>query len=391
MDQELVHEYEKFMSLNTRMKEANDYFKLYKCTLAEIALDDEGYPTLRNLPRHTYKVTSYSLVTPERPDCIGKIIIFDKDRKKERIAWWTDESHVITDGYGNVDEQMMLEMDNPDWINPYGILPFVYINSSTFSVDPIPNQDLLNLPPLIALILSDLAFAIKYLSWGTIYTVGAGDAELSFSPNSVIALDYGPDGQVPQINTVRPQIDIDQVLKLAEFLISMLLTTNNLSSSTLQGQLTSESAASGVSKALDSAESQEDKKDQQAYFRRAEKELWHKMAFFMVPYWRRNRLLASNINREFSKTFEINILFPEPQIIISERDMIELANMRVSSGWSTKKRELRRMNPDLDDSEIELLVQEIEDEEIKRNAKFMGSQEKEEAETEASEETILEE
>jgi len=139
-----------------------------------------------------------------------------------------------------------------------------------------------------------------------------------------------------------------------------LLTTKNLSSSAIAGQLTAASPASGVARALDSAESQEDKKDQQAYFRRAEKEMWLKIAHEMVPYWRRTRQLAADINMEFSSTFDLTIFFPEPQIVMTEREMIELANLRVSSGWSTRRRELARMNPEMDDQQLEELMFEID-------------------------------
>jgi len=359
-DQDLVHMYEKYMEVNTRMKEANRYFKLYKATLIEIVLTDQGTPSIRNLPRHTYKVWSHSPTTPEKPDLIAKFLILDTDRKKARIAWWTADQHIITDGNGGVDEQMMMAIDNPEGINPYGTLPFIYINSSTYDVNPIPDQDLLDMPALIALLLSDLAFAVKYLSWAIIYTVGTGDTKLEFSPNSVISLDYGPEGQAPQINTVRPVVDIDNVLRYCEFLVSSLLTTKNLSSSAIAGQLTAASPASGVARALDSAESQEDKKDQQAYFRRAEKEMWLKIAHEMVPYWRRTRQLAADINMEFSSTFDLTIFFPEPQIVMTEREMIELANLRVSSGWSTRRRELARMNPEMDDQQLEELMFEID-------------------------------
>ena len=55
---EFLQTLEDGMELNMRMKEANRYFKMNKRALIEIYLDDEGIPSLRVLPAHTYEVFS---------------------------------------------------------------------------------------------------------------------------------------------------------------------------------------------------------------------------------------------------------------------------------------------------------------------------------------------
>jgi len=366
-DQDLMDNLVQLMEFNTRQKEANRYYKLFKCNLQEMIVDDKGYPGLRNIPRHAYSVWSHSHVTPNIPDTFAKFVNFDKDRDKSRVIWWTDTQHIVTNGYGKIQEAEMAAMNNPDGINPYGVTPFIYINQDTYSSNPVPDDDLLRMGIVIPLLLSDLSYAIKYLSYAVVYTVGAGETDIPFSPNSIINFGYGPDGQKPEIGTVAPTVNIDGVLKLIESLVAMLLSTKNLSTSAISGTLSAANPASGVARALDSAESQEDKKDQQAVFWAAEKELWWKFAYKLYPVWRKARMLAAEVNREFSSTFDIKLKFREPQIVISERETIELSVYKIQNGLSTTKRELERIYPGLKDKDYDQMLLEIMEERAKQN------------------------
>jgi len=371
LDQELLDYLEETMELNSRMKEANRYFKLFKANLSEIVVDDNGCPKMRNLPKHTYEVFSHSATCPDIPDTYMKFLNFERDPNLQRFVWWTDVQHLLTDGSGRILAGEMAAMNNIEGINPLGTAPFIYTNSSTFSVNPIPDDDLLRLGVVIPLLLSDLAFATKYLSWAVVYTVGAG-GDIPFSPNSVIDLDFGPNGETPIINTVQPNVQIQDVLDFVRELVLGLLSTKNLSTSTMPGQLQSSNASSGVAKALDSAESQEDKKDQQAYFLKAEQALWTKLRDNLIPAWRKQRLLAPDCNREFSKTLEVTVRYQEPKVIISEREILELSNLRLESGFTTKRRELQKLHPDFDEVELDKLEQEIEEEGLKKAGMMIG-------------------
>jgi hypothetical protein len=366
LDQELLDMYENKMELNGRMKEANRYFKLFKRNLSELVVDDMGCPKLRNHPRHIYEVFSHSVSCPDIPDTFMKFLNFEKDPHLQRFVWWTDVQHLITDGSGKIMMPEMLRMNNPEGVNPLGTAPFIYTNSTTHSVNPIPDDDLLRMGIVIPLLLSDLAFATKYLSWAVVYTVGAG-GDIPFSPNSIIDLDFGPNGETPVINTVKPTVAIQDTLTFVKALISFILTTKNLSSTSMSGALESANPSSGVAKALDSAESQEDKQDQQAFFRKAETEMWMKLRDNLIPTWRRQRLLSPDCNKEFSKQFEVNIQYQEPKIVISEREQIEISKLRIDAGLTTKRRELQKMHPDLDELDIDELLKEIEEEKSNAN------------------------
>ncbi len=370
-DGELMEKYVEVLNLNQRKKEANRYFKLYKRNLEETFVDESGTPHVRNLPRHTYEVFSLSSLTPNRPDVVVKILKDDKLSSKMKLAVWSNESHWICDGGGKILTDDMNEMNNPEGLNPYKVLPFVYINESSDSVDPLSDDDLLKMSIAIPLILTDICFATKYQSWSLIYTIGY-DGNIPSNPNSVVPMNYGPEGQTPTIGQIKPEIDTDKVLTLVKSLMAMLLTTKNLSIGALKMNLDSADVASGISKMIDSADSVEDKTDQQAFFEKAEKDLWQLLSKHMIPFWRENGLLRDDLNSEFSPAFEMDIFFMQPKVMITEMEQIEISKARMDAGFSTLDYELSQIYPQLTKEQREELAEEIQEEKQNNMNKVMG-------------------
>jgi len=365
-DTELLEEYIEEMCLNQRMKEANRYFKLFKRNLMEVYVDDNGDPYVRNLPRHTYEAFSFSSLTPNRPDVIVKIIRDDRNLTKQVLHVWSTESHYISNGHG----EPVGQPDNPDSMNTYGALPFIYINESSFSVDPISDDDLMRMSIALPVILTDICWATKYQSNSILWTLG-DVGTIPSSPNSVVAMNFGPDGQEPKIGQIKPEVDTDKVISMVQTLVALLLSTKNLSTSTVQAQLTTSNAASGISKMIDNAESVEDKKDQQEYFRKAEHDLWELISKKMIPAWRASGMLNPEFNKEFSPQFMIDVYFTEPKVMTSEKEQIEISEMRLKAGFSTLRMELEAIYPQLNREQIDELALEIEAEKQNNQQSFL--------------------
>lgn len=371
-DNELVETYEDGMKFNRCMKSANRHFKLHKRALVEIYLNKFGQPAMRALRRGSYEVFSSSAIDPQIPDTVMKILRWDNDPSQRIFEFWTDEDFLITDGKGEPIMETMNAMGNLSGVNPFGVLPFSYINESDTELVPLADDDLLKVGIAIPLLLSDLSFASKYQAWSMIYTIGV-DGEIPINPNSVVNLEYGEDGQRPEINQVKPEIDIDQMLKLIEALVAFQLSTKSLSAGSIQGQLTTTNAASGISKMLDESESMEDREDQQQYFTDSEKEIWGKLSKHMVPYWRKINILKGDWNNDFSDDFEISIHFPEVRIIKSEKEKLDESDFRIEKGFSTKRRELKRLYPHMSEDEIQALIDEINEEKAEALAAIADS------------------
>ena len=363
-DTELMEDYVDAMCLDQRMKEANRYFKMFKRNLMEVYVDEYGYPYVRNLPRHSYEVFSFSSVTPNRPDVVVKIIHDDKMFDDQVFSVWSDSSHWVIDGRGQIKADDMAGMNNLEGVNPYQKLPFVYINESSHCVDPIPEDDLMRMSIAIPLILTDISWATKYMSNSILWTVGFA-GKISTAPNSQTNLQFGPNGERPEINQIKPEVDTDKVISMVQTLVALLLSTKSLSVNTVQTTLDASNAASGIAKMLDNAESVEDKKDQQEYFEKAEKTLWRLLRDNLIPAWRAQQNITSELNREFSKDFEVDVMFMEPKVMITELEQIEISQKRMAAGFSTLEMELTHIYPQKNADQITELVFAIEDEKAK--------------------------
>lgn len=355
-EQEMLNTIVEGLDLNMRMKEANRLFKMNKKALLEPYLDDEGVPSLRVLPAHTYEALAWKRKKKSVPNIIVKI-----DDTCEELIVWSDESHWVCNYKGEVIPEVMAKMDNADGENPYGELHFEYINESSSSINPIQDDDLLALSIAIPVILTDLLFGLKYQCWAILWTVGkVGD--IPFNPNSVIQMDFGEEpGQTPSVNSIKPEIDADKMLTTVMALVSLLLTTKNLQSGAIADGITVQQAASGIAKVIDSSESVEDQKDQQAFFLKAERSLMKKLRN-MMEYWKATNQLDKNFDFELPQDFETSIVFQEPRPIMTEAEQIETSDKKIKARLTTIKRELKKLNPDLDPTEIDALYLEIVEE-----------------------------
>lgn len=351
-EQLMLNDLVEAMDLNIRMKEANRFFKMNKKALIEPYLDDLGVPSIRVLPAHTYEALSIKTKKKSVPNVIVKI-----DEALEELIVWSDESHWVCDYKGEILTDVMNGMENPDGENPYDELHFEYINESSSSVNPIQDDDLLGMSVTIPLILTDLLFGLKYQCWAILWTVGkVGD--IPFNPNSVIQMEFGEEGQEPSVNSIKPEIDADKMLTTVMALVSLLLTTKNLKTGAIADGVTIQEAASGIAKVIDSAESSEDQKDQQAFFLKAEKSLFKKLKNMMV-YWRETSLIGKEFDVELPEDFDVSIVFQDPRPIMSESEQVDTSDKKIKAKLSTIKRELKKLNPDLDPEEIDGLYQEI--------------------------------
>lgn len=370
-DQEALDFYTESMQINRKFKWSNRLFKLHKHDMLEPYLTSDGRPAVRVLPSHTYTLFSEDPIEPNKPTTIVKHLKIDQaNHLDERHVVWSETEHYIMDGMGNKLTAEMAAMNNPDGINPIGIIPFVLIRENDDQLLPMSDDDLISMQIAINLLLTDLAFATKYQAWSIIWLKNVETQKLSFNPNSVITLNGTPGQPEPDIGTIKPELDSDAMLRQVEALVALLLTTKSLSVGSVSGKLDTKNASSGVAKMLDEAETTEDRKDQIAFFEQAEKEFWDKFSQHMLPYWIENQSMDPEFVKPFSKEFELNIAFQDAKLIVSEKEKIEQEKAKLEAGLTSKIRALRQLNPGLSDEEASALLAEIRKEDVE-SVKFM--------------------
>lgn len=357
-DADLLEDYEDITKINIRQKQVNRYLEAFSKNLKEIFAGGDGKVYIKNLPPFSYEVFNVTNPDKSQPDVVCKIIAEDdSDVEKTIYHWFSDESFWITNGKGEVIRQAMIDYNNPTGKNPSKVLPFVYKCKSTDTVDPMIDDSLYRISIALPIVLTDLFFACKYQCWSMIYTIGV-TGEINSNPASVVSLQYDENNNKPEIGTISPKVDSDKVLKMVEATLNMFLSSKGLSGSTISLGTNAQDVVSGVSKALDSAEVIEGKKDQQDELLDDEVLTWDKIKT-LVPYWRRNQMLTADLNKEFSKTFRVSIAFKDPKPMITEKEAIEISDMKIKKRFSTYRRELSVIYPDYNSDQIDDLIAEI--------------------------------
>lgn len=353
--QAMLDWYVKEMNPNLILNSANELYNLTKSSLVYPYVS-KGKPKLRVI--HNDKFAVYS-DNPEEPQTPTHVILLAGKKDGLDIYWtWSGTQFLISDSDGKVCYDMMAAMENPEGINPIGRLPFVYVNASLNQLLPPQDTDTLTMVKLLPILLSDLNLAAMFQCFSIIYGIDVSDENIKFAPNAFWSLksDKTSDKK-PEIGTIKPQVDYDQVLNLIQAQLTMWLSSKGIRAGSI-GQLTAENAASGISKLIDEMDTYEARQAQVETFVRAEAELWDLVLKYMHPYWF-NRGLIDN-PATFPMTAEVVTTFAL-QLPTQTRGAVvrDLRDER-ASGFISRRRAVKKLNPEMTEAEIDLLIAEID-------------------------------
>jgi hypothetical protein len=119
-------------------------------------------------------------------------------------------------------------------------------------------------------------------------------------------------------------------------------------------------SASGISKILDEADTYEDRVKQITYFTPAESELWELVLNKMQPYFVNHGMIDNKYL--FTQTAKVTTKFPEQKALVSRNETVNTLKTEVDSGFTSRKRAIKKLNPEMTDYEIESFIKEIDEE-----------------------------
>lgn len=387
-DKDLIEEYTNLLHLNAHMSYSNKMSNLNKRCALEIYLE-EGTQKVRVLNAHQFFVYSDSPTSPNKMTVFCKLlgrevkhneVVVDRDGTRRAtdevtlvdiIALYSEDSFLIIDSSGSVRKDKMTEMGLTSEANPYGVIPFVYVNKSLSELMPYPNQTAYDMGILIPKLLTDLNYSAQFLSHSVIWTKNADLAGAEINPDAIVDLgDDGADGSKPEIGVIKPETDIDGVLKLIEFELSSYLSTEGLKAGSI-GQLEASNAASGVAKIMDESDATEARKEQTELFRMVEPEFWFKFSK-LQEYWSKNAkvLKKETFSPDFVDTFSIK--FAEIKPLESEKEKYDKMKVARDLKLITKKQALKELYPNLPEEQLVARLEELEEELKKEKDEMMS-------------------
>lgn len=356
-DKALLDWYADSMCANTMLNISNELFNLCKTSLLYPYVQN-GAPKLRVIQNDKFMVFSDDALSPHIPT---QVTVFGDCIDGKNIYWtWTSDNLMISDSDGKIRYELMAKYNNPDGVNPIGRLPFVYVNESKNKLYPTIDTDTLKMVKMLPVMLTDLNTAAMFQSFAILYGVDVDFTDIKFAPNVVWQLKSDPTtDKKPEIGTIKPQVDYDQVLGLIQAQLSMWLATKGIRASSI-GQLAPDNFASGISKVIDEMDTYEARQKQVSVFEDAEEELWDLTLNYMHPYWKDSGQVDNNAT--FTPSAEVGVKFAVQLPMQSRGAAVNDLKTEYASGFISRKRAIAKLNPELSDAEIDALILEIDQE-----------------------------
>ena len=356
-DQELVSRYAKELGIQNIMSSGEDMLNINKCFAIEPYISD-NHIQLRILSPHEFRVIGEDENNPMKVTKFVKFMGSEKDSegKLVDIYWvYSSEFLVVVDSNGRILQT---------YENPYKVIPFVYVNSSTNFLVPKPDEDSFQNSILIPKLLADLNYATQFQSHSIMYSI---DAEIRGSakgtPDSMWNLSsVDGENKTPQVGVLSPSVDTEKVLSLIAFTVSQWLESRGIAPGAIGKP---DAQLSGISKIVDESNVEQVVQENRLILIEAEQRLWALIG------------LMHNYNLEdimepvaFSYPLDVSIAFPIQQIVNSPQEQRDELKFKLENKLISKKRALKQANPELNDEELAILQKEIDEEQAKVQEAF---------------------
>lgn len=388
-DKDLIEDFTNAMHLNGTMDYANKMSNLNNRCALELYVEDNKQK-VRVLTAHQFFVYSDNPISTNKPTVFIKLLgreeklrdtVTNKDGTRitnedeivlvDIFAMYSETEFLIADSDGTPRPDKMAEIGITSTKNPFGVIPFIYVNKSKTEIIPYPNQTTFDIGILIPKLLTDLNYSAQFLSHSVIWTKNADLQGAEINPDAIVDLgDTDGEGHSPEIGTIDPKTDIDGVLRLIEFQLSAYLSTEGLKTGSI-GQLEASNAASGVSKIMDESDATEARKQQTELFRQVESQFWFTFAK-MQEIWAKSGVVDNKevFNPKFIETFSVK--FAEIKPLESEKEKYEKMKVARELKLITKKQALKEIYPNLPEPQIDIRLKELEEELSKEKEEMMS-------------------
>ena len=328
------------LRINKVMSQANRYVNAFNDVLIQVSWDSnkEQPKIMLRLPHQTE--VGYNQGEVEWVAYFVEMV--GKDGDTERWAYWSDTEHYYVDKQNGEDKIVAVE-DNEEMVNPFGVLPFVYLHNGWRDedfFDKYTGDDLTGGTIDMAVHLTFLNHIIKTQSFKQLVGKGDNVGELLgqvLDPLSILTLT----GQNTEISVLDLQSNYDQLHKVAQELANNLAISYGVSPS--QFRMTSQ-ASSGFALQMENLKLDRFTLEQQADFKVYEQEL-----FGMLK-------VVSDYYGKPMGDGDMTVDFQEPNYPSSKSEQLQIDQTAIDMGLTSPHKVLMRNNPDLSEEDARVDV-----------------------------------
>ena len=360
-NQVLIDWYVQELPVNISMRNANESFNSYKNTSIEIFENEEKKQVnMRTIPSHQFLVWSDDIHNPLKPTGYIKFMGTYKKNDMIRNKYWSyTENEFLS--FDSEKEIIYKDMKLNEGVNPYGIIPFSYLTQSYYLIIPERDTDTLRMAVMIPLQLSEISFASMFLANPVIYGVDLDIDELQMSPSQFWDFKSTQEGKEPKIGVINPNLDMDQQVRYVLNLLSMWLESRNIRAGSI-ANIDGDNFASGIALAIREMDTTQHREMQEKYFNKFEQDFWRRLGTIHNKLAEVGRI--ENRQRFVDpETMKVEVKYADQKPITDEQTVINNAITLYNSGFISKKKAIKKINPEMTDKEIKKLLKEIDKEE----------------------------
>lgn len=360
--QEDLSKYEALFAMNSNMNLADRYANLFKGYALEPFLH-EGNPKLRVLPYDRFLPYSDDPVDSTNVTVFIKFMgkrSLKKNNKEvvlEVYHIYSKDEFISIDSDGDViAEDMVLN----EGINPYGVIPFYYGNRGINATIPIQDSDIISLVKIIPTHLTDLSGAILFQCFSITWGIDVNSENLTMSPNAFWSFKSDPTSdKTPSVGTIKPEADIEKVINFIMTTFALWLETRGIRVGSM-GTVNAGNLASGISKLIDEMDTTSLIIESQNKFASEEPMFWE-MFRHMNNYWVTNSLIDSKHSMGLlNEDFKVTITLDEPEPVLDRRTEVETEKLEMDSGFTSRRRAIVNLNPNMSPEQVDELIKEID-------------------------------
>ena len=256
------------------------------------------------------------------------------DTTPEQFAYWDSENHFIFDKNG----KMYTHDDNPDMVNPYGVLPFVECfrdgKPETDYLDTNASTDLIQTNLAINVAETNKNANIMFQSFGYLFVNGAGIDKDTMQIGQDKINYLGVDGSISIVSPPNAVPALDESIQSS---YKMLAQNYHLPISFVEGT----SAASGVALKLRNTELTDDRK--------SDVTRWREVEFKLFELER--RIIAVEDGKDAGDLEDVD--FSESVEVLNDQEQRDKWEWELSKGLIDLADILMQKNPDLTREEAE--------------------------------------
>lgn len=348
---------------NDVLIKVNKYYNTHDYTEIFCYEDENGFVRIKAIPQHLLTAI------PNESKTLADVIVFKNTitsftQSKAFIDWnllateldnleivasytvWSEEDNftfvrVKGDKKGYDQEVVFKNVitqndDNPMGINPYGVMPFVAIKRPTEGHFYPFGSEIPQMSKEANMILCDLVTIAINQGFGQAVIYYEGEApprEIHTGCTNIIALPNN-EGK-SRFEFQNANADINGVLNVDQTIIRLLLSTNDLTTDKVSGELQATNFASAIDRLIADSESIENTKTQTKKFINAEQKLF-KVIIEILKYQIKTQSLPSDYPKvtlaDLMRNLKLKVTFNDIRPMVTEKDKIETIKAAEEAG-----------------------------------------------------------